>query len=71
MIKPPPDIIQKSIDIRCRARKNLPITRKEHDWNMKVYNKYPEWYERTEPHIFNQTVPFGSSVYKEEEEGLL
>lgn len=71
MNKPPPDVIQKSMDIRCRSKRGLPISDDDHEWNIRVYDKYSEWYKHTEPHVWNRTLPFGSNVYKDEEEGLL
>jgi len=70
MKKPPKDVIEKSLDIRCRSKCGN-ITRQEHDWNMKVFEKYEEWYNKTEAIVFNRTIPFGSSVYKPEEPDLL
>lgn len=60
MKKPTQTDIDRSIAIRCRARRGETISDDDHNWNGVIFKTYPEWYAATEPTVFNRTVPFGS-----------
>jgi hypothetical protein len=52
--------IVKSMDIRIRSKKGERVTQAEHDFNVQIYKKYPEWYSLTEKEVFERSKPFGS-----------
>ena len=62
-MKKPNDIdMKRSMDIRKSSKRGEHISKKDHLWNQKLYERYPDWYNATEARVFNETVPFGSNV---------
>lgn len=54
----------KCLAIRIRSKRGELISKDESNFCMEMLSKYEEWYVGSEKHVFNATVPFGSSVRK-------
>lgn len=71
MIKPCQKDIDFSIRVRCQSKSGKGVTQEEQIRNRLIRDKYHEWYQATEPHIINETVPFGSTLHLPFDMGLL
>lgn len=58
----------RSLDIRKRSKQGISISSDERRFNRKIFVNYEEWYQYTEAEVFNDTVPFGSGVRKQNKE---
>jgi len=59
------------MDIRKRSKRGGlgdHVSQEEHEFCRDMVDKYEEWYGKTEPVIFNATVPFGSNASREVDE---
>jgi len=62
MKKPTPEEQERSLRIRKCGKRGEYISSEDSRFNMRIYNKFPEWYKASENIVFNDTVPFGSEV---------
>jgi len=56
------DETEKCIEIRKRSKQGLPVSQEEHAFCRKMFREFEDWYFETEERVFNETVPFGSTV---------
>lgn len=66
MKKPEYKIAEYCINIRKRGKKGEFVSNEDAEFCRKMLDKYPKWYRKTELRIFNETVPFGSNIRREE-----
>lgn len=64
MNKPLPEEQERSLSIRKRGKRGEHIPEHDNRFNLIIFRKYPEWYAASESIVFNETVPFGSTVRK-------
>ncbi len=65
MKEPTPDDAIRCLRIRKRTKRENDFSPDDMHFCEKMLIKYPEWYKKTEDEVFNDTVPFGSNVRKE------
>jgi hypothetical protein len=70
MKKPKREEQKRLLYIRKRSKRGSRVTKDERSFCYDMYDKYPEWYNKSEPRIFNETVPFGSNVVVDQEDGV-
>ena len=64
MKEPTPEDARRCLEIRKRSRRGEYSPPEDHDFCGEIFKHYKEWYFKTEPKVFNDTVPFGSKVRK-------
>ena len=63
---PTEEDVERCIDIRKISKRGQYVSPEEHTLCSRMYNNFREWYNFTEARVFNETIPFGSTVrYKE------
>jgi len=62
MKTPNEDESKKCLTIRKRDKRGEYVSPEDNRFCEKIYNKYTEWYVKTQDEVFNDTVPFGSNV---------
>ena len=62
----PYDVAEKCIGYRKRAKRGDHLTLEESKFCQEMFRMFPEWYAETEKRVFNETVPFGSNVKRED-----
>jgi hypothetical protein len=66
MKEPEPNDARRCLKIRKRSKREGDFSADDMHFCDKILAKYPEWYANTEEEVFNDTVPYGSSVkYKD------
>ncbi|GEM_PF-3255856 len=53
---------ERCIAIRKKGKTGQFYPREDHQFCVEMLHKYPDWYDKTEERVFNETVPFGSTV---------
>ena len=54
--------------IRRKSKQGQYTQKEDSLFCLSMFKKYPEWYNKTESKIFNDTVPFGSEARRPEDE---
>lgn len=67
MKRPTPEESARCLEIRCRSKRGDHVCEEDSAFCRSMWKRYPEWYGKTEAHVYNRTVPFGSNVRKKEE----
>lgn len=62
MKKPDSADARRCIELRKRSKTGIINSKEDQEFVMKMYDKYPDWYHKTEDDVFNETAPFGSNV---------
>jgi len=62
MKTPNEDESKRCLQIRKRGKCGEYTHPDDNAFCAKMFNLYPEWYEKTQEEVFNDTVPFGSNV---------
>lgn len=62
MKTPSEDESKRCLQIRKRSKRGEYVSPDDNRFCEKMYIKYPEWYEKTEDKVFNDTVPVGSNL---------
>jgi len=66
MKTPERDESKKCLQIRKRNKRGEYVSSEDIRFCEKMYNKYTDWYTKTEDEIFNDTVPAGSNVRRKD-----
>ena len=59
---------ERCMNIRKRTKLGEHVIPEDSNFCREIWEKYPEWYRKTEARIFNETAPFGSITRREEED---
>jgi len=62
MIKPSYADGRKCIQIRRRSKRGEYVSSEDHKFCRSMFEKFDDWYAKTEAIVFNLTVPFGSQT---------
>lgn len=55
---------ERCIELRKRSKQGHTNSPEDSEFCRRMFEEYPEWYSATEARVFNETVPFGSTVRK-------
>jgi hypothetical protein len=55
---------EKCIELRKKSKQGIPISKEDHAFCRQMFKNFETWYSKTEKRVFNETVPFGSNVWK-------
>ena len=66
MKTPDKDESKKYFEIRKRSKRGEYVSSEDIHFCEKIYIKYVEWSKTTEDEVFNDTVPFGSTVRRKD-----
>lgn len=64
------DAKAKCFSLRCQARRGSGLSTDDSKFVRAMFEAFPEWYAETERDVFNQTIPFGSNAYLDENNQL-
>jgi hypothetical protein len=62
---PPYEDARRCLALRKRSRSGSQNSPEESAFCESMWRQYPNWYQRTETEVFNDTVPFGSYVKRD------
>ena len=63
-----PDSIDaaRCIELRCQSKRGVRLHPDDQAFCERMFREFPDWYGKTEPRIFDLTVPFGSTARRDE-----